>query len=711
MTFRQALHAVWRRKLVVVIVVAVAVAAAAVFLARQTPTYSSAASFRMSAFATAASTSGQIGTSAVDFDTSSITSSAVLAAAAKKLGEPASAVGSWAVTATSGPSTGSEAPSTLTITADGSSAGQSQRRVNAVVSAYDDYLVAQTATARQAAVAQAAKWTAEAQADQAVVTKEPGNSIAQSSLTNAISSLTNANNTIASIDNAGRPVLVTVPAAPGEFQGTSPLIAILVALAAGLVAGIGVALIWDAFDDRLRPEDDLEALVGVPSLGELPLDKAARRGRDRLPAAGRARSTLNEGLRSLRTSLQVLLPPESGVVVVTSVEPGDGKTFISSNIALAWARMGKTVLLIGGDLRKAELEERFGVTAGPGLTELLQEAARTGAAPTPNDVAQRLRETTFPGLHILPAGEEPWDPADLLALDAMGEVVAAMRLLFDVIVIDSPPSLALVDARLLAVHADGVVVVASMRRTRRNPLRETVASLGGSGSNVLGVVVNRSRRSIPRTYAEYYGARRVPGPMSPTTLAPAEPTPATDAGLDERSPDPTDSDAAEGTTIDAAAVVPAATDDGGSDRAVIEEPDGKDEATEEVAADDAPADDGAADDAPVDEAPAVEAPAADEMTSGDPAEQGAETGDVESGSDQPGDHGPSEDAPDGDEGAPAQDDGPAEPTPTPARTGPRKRRSPRNRTATPALEPDPEHERAPVWRRILDPRAAEDEKA
>ncbi len=516
MSFRQALSVVWRQRVLIIVLVLIAMGVATVFLVRQNPVYTSTLSARLSTFAATASASGQIGTATVDFAPDAITSPTVLRAAATRIGEPPSATASWNVQYTSGQSQGSSASAAqLTISAQGSTAAQAQKRTTAVETAYNNYLVSQTAQARTAAEQQVAKWTAQAQADQALVDKNPTNSIAQSSLSAAISSLSNANTTISQIDSAGPPVIVSKAAEPGEFQGTSTPVALAVALIAGLIAGIGIALIRDAFDDRLRPDDDVEELTGVPPLGELSLDRVAHRGRDRLPAAGRERTTLNEGLRSLRTTVQVLLPTGPGVLVVTSVEPGDGKTFISSNLALAWARMGRQVVLIGGDLRKAGLEQYFGDAAtGPGFASLLESAARTGAAPTTDQIAAALKPTPYGGLSVLPSGDEPWDPSDLLALDAVGDIIARLRGMCDLVIIDSPPSLALVDARLLASHADGVIVVASMRRTRRTTLAETVQALTGSGNPVLGVVLNRSKRALPKSYSAYYGVGRRATPSS-----------------------------------------------------------------------------------------------------------------------------------------------------------------------------------------------------
>jgi polysaccharide biosynthesis transport protein len=509
MTFRQALAVIWRKRLLIVATMVLAVVAAGVFIAMQTPVYTSVVSTRFSSLAAGAASSGQIGTATVDFDPSSITSSQVLQAAATEGGEPAGSAGAWAVTFSTGQASADSKSLSVAITANASTPALAQKRAGAVATAYNAYLEGQTALARTAAEAQVAKWTAQAQAEQELVDRNPSDSISQSALAAAISSLSDANGTIQSIDNAGRPLIITIPAAPGAYQGVSLWLAVLVALVAGLIAGMGIALIWDAFDDRLRADDDVEEITGVPALGELSLDQGARRGRDRLPAAGSARTPVNEGLRSLRTTLQVLLPPQSAVVLITSVEPADGKSFVSSNLALTWSRMGRRVVLVGGDLRNAGLEGYFGETAdGPGLTELLQEASASGTAPTDETVEAFLRDSPYAGLRILPSGDEPWDPADLLARDAVDDIVDSLRRHADVVIIDSPPSFGLVDARLLAAHADGVVVVAGLGRTRRAPLEQTVQALATSGAAVLGVVVNRSRRPLPKSYTAYYGDSR-----------------------------------------------------------------------------------------------------------------------------------------------------------------------------------------------------------
>lgn len=506
MTFRQIANALWQRRILIIVVVALAVVISVVFLARQTPVYSSSITVRLNSLSTSASTSGQIGTTAVDFDAESISSPAVLSAAAKLVnGLPADALNGHVTHVV----TAGTPPNKITITATGPTPTSATARAAAVAKAYNAYLQSQYDKALKAAQAQAAQATADAQQYQTQVTQNPANSIAQSNLATALKSLETANGLVAKITSSGPPLTVLVAASPGAFKGVSPLVAVGVALVAGLVAGIGIALIRDQFDNRLRGEHELRDLTDAPSLGELSLDRRVERRHERLPTADRKRTPLNEGLRALRTTLQVLLPASGAVIVFTSVEPGDGKTFVSANLALAWARTGKRVILVGGDLRRPNLGEYYGEAGdGPGLTELLQLAAHSGKALQQEQVEGFLHTSTFHGLRVLPAGGEPHAPADLLATAGLGVVFDALRALSDIVVVDSPPSMALVDASLLAARADGAVLVATIGRTNRDHLSKTVEALESNNAIVLGVVANRSRRRIPRSYGAYYGRRK-----------------------------------------------------------------------------------------------------------------------------------------------------------------------------------------------------------
>jgi succinoglycan biosynthesis transport protein ExoP len=508
-TFRQILNILWQRRLIIIATVVLAFVVAAGFLKLQTPSYESTTTVRLSAVGTAAANTGQIGSTPVDFAIESLTLPAVLSEAAKHSGDASGAAleGKIEFAVVTGTLT-----NTITVTAVGPTPESAQARATAVVNAYNAYLQGQLNKAVTAAQAQAVKYTAAAEQYQGQVTQSPLNALAQSNLANAIRNLGTANAEIDKITSSGAPLTVLIPAPPGSRQGVSPAAALLIALVAGLIAGIAVALIRDQFDNRLRGEQEIAELTGALSLGELSLDRRVARHKQRLPAAERKHTALNEGLRALRVTMQVLLPASRGLVVFTSVEPGDGKTFVSANLALVWARMGKRVILVGGDLRRPRLGEYYGEAAdGAGLAELLTSASVSGA-PTDAEVHSYLRPSGFEGLLLLPSGAEPPAPADLLANEALESIFDSLRAISDIVIVDSPPSMAIVDATLLASSADGAVLVASIGRTNREHLTETVRALNSSGVTVLGTIANRSRRRVPSSYAGYYGTHDIRNP-------------------------------------------------------------------------------------------------------------------------------------------------------------------------------------------------------
>lgn len=499
MTLRQVLAALWQRKWLILSTIVVAMLAAIAYLQVRAETYESTAIARTNAVVTQGIVTGQVGGAVVRFDPSMMKDPVVLGPAATASGDTEEVLSAnFRSQFESGSPTGR-----LFIFASADSPDQAQLRAQSTLDSYSAYLELSLDEAEADIQARLAEANAEAARLQALLATDPTNQIIAADLTRAIGQIGSLRGELDGIASAGSALTITTQPAGGSPTFPSVLIVLLVTLSAAIVAGIGIALIYDQFDDRLRNEKDVERLTESQVLGSLPFDKSVRSLSSPLPIDGRRRSSVTEGIRALRASLQVLLPRTKAVLVVTSVEPGDGKTFVSANLALAWARSGKQVILVGGDLRKPDLSEYYGESAdGAGLAELLEEADDSEHS-AEEAVAEALRATGHRRLRVLPSGSEPRDPADLLAAPRLAAVVEALREQADIVIIDSPPAMRLVDASLLALHADGVLVMASVRRTHRERLTETIDSLRLNDVRILGVAVNRSRRAVPRSYANY----------------------------------------------------------------------------------------------------------------------------------------------------------------------------------------------------------------
>jgi len=346
-----------------------------------------------------------------------------------------------------------------------------------------------------------------------------------------------------------------VAAASGTFRPAkpSPLTRGLLGAGIGLVVGLGLAVLLEAADDRLRTRRDIEQVTSAPVAGQIPLDRelAKRKSTGLLPIIDRPAHGFAESIRALRTSL-TFLSAEKPIhcIAVTSAEPDDGKSMVAANLAAAYAQAGVTTILVSGDLRRPTLEVDLFPRGRrqPGLSDLIVQpvaphggngdapladpaAADPLPAPTapprhpvfrsttpsfgngPTRVEDLLVPTKIVHLKFLGAGTLPPNPAELLAGRAAAEVFKDIRANAEMVVIDSPPT-AVADAALLASMADGVLVVTSMNKTRGSNLAAAMGTLAAGNLRVLGIVVNRARQHDGTGYGYSYTSY-VPAGLTP----------------------------------------------------------------------------------------------------------------------------------------------------------------------------------------------------
>jgi polysaccharide biosynthesis transport protein len=279
--------------------------------------------------------------------------------------------------------------------------------------------------------------------------------------------------------------------------------AYLMAFLLGLSLGIGLTLLFEHMDNTLKTPEDVKQFLGLPFLGVVP-DVAARGGGNN-PARPspiilkNPHSSIAEAYRVLRTNLMFSLAETSGrVVVVTSANPGEGKTTTTANLAASLAQTGATVLAVEADLRRPSLYHQLGVGKTPGLTDLIVGKC---------DVSQAIQKTRFRNLMVLPCGYLPPNPAELLGSSRMrDEIVRALRAHYDWVLFDTPPILAMADTAVLCPMADGIVLVVAAEESHRPALLRAVDQVQSVGGKIIGVVLNKvdlERNSY--YYGQYYG--------------------------------------------------------------------------------------------------------------------------------------------------------------------------------------------------------------
>jgi capsular exopolysaccharide synthesis family protein len=254
---------------------------------------------------------------------------------------------------------------------------------------------------------------------------------------------------------------------------------IALGLAAGVLVGIGLAVLRERLDNTVKDGQTLEELTGVGLVGNIPIDKE-RRKQPAISFDG-DKSAIAEAFRKLRTNLQFLAvdnPPR--VIIVASSLPYEGKSTTAINIALALAEADRNVVLVDGDMRRPMLHKYLDVVGTVGFSTVLSSGAALDEA---------LQKTRFARLTVLTSGALPPNPSELLGTLAAKKVFSELRAQFDYVIVDSSPLLAVTDAAILATSADGVLMMARFGQTKREQLAHAVRNLEDVDASLLGAVL------------------------------------------------------------------------------------------------------------------------------------------------------------------------------------------------------------------------------
>lgn len=212
----------------------------------------------------------------------------------------------------------------------------------------------------------------------------------------------------------------------------------------------------------------------------------------------RPKSNVSEDIRTIRTNLQFTSSKEdSKVILVTSSVQGEGKSFVSSNLAATFAQNGETTLLIDSDLRLGRTHKIFNVSNSMGLSNLL-------VGENIDDWTDYVVKTQIPDLYVIPRGVVPPNPSELLNSSNTKELVKMLKEKFDHIIFDGVPVNGLPDSLILAKIVDRVVIVCSCKYTKIDELEATKKSLKQIHANIAGVVMNRAPQTKRGRYSSYY---------------------------------------------------------------------------------------------------------------------------------------------------------------------------------------------------------------
>ena len=284
--------------------------------------------------------------------------------------------------------------------------------------------------------------------------------------------------------NSGPQVIAraTVPTEPARPQPTRNAI---LGLGLGLVFGIGLALVSEHFDDSVRSKEDLERWApDLPVVGTIPAVPSWRnRSQTLVMSQTEPNSAVAEAYRSLRTAVRFLTLDRSvRVIQVTSPNVSEGKSTTVANLAVALARAGERVVVVCCDLRRPRIHNFFGLPNDVGFTSVIVGAAPLSSAVLPVPGHDRLL--------LLPSGELPPNPSELLSSSRAGQVFEALQKEASVVLVDCPPVLPVTDAAVLSARCDATLLVATVGTTGRREVERSLELLRQVNAPLLGVVLN-----------------------------------------------------------------------------------------------------------------------------------------------------------------------------------------------------------------------------
>ncbi|MCZ4677017.1 polysaccharide biosynthesis tyrosine autokinase [Citrobacter sedlakii] len=271
----------------------------------------------------------------------------------------------------------------------------------------------------------------------------------------------------------------------------------------GLMASAGTVLVWQTMHRGIASPAQLEE-AGITVYASIPYSRTGGKRRKNQPlpqllAMVAPQEPATEALRSLRTSLHFAMMGANNILMISGASPGAGKTFISSNLALVMARAGKKVLLIDADLRRGYLHQLFGRKEAGGLSDVLSGRCQ------PEQVKVSLVQE---GFDYIGRGPEPAEPAELLMQPRLGALLELMSSQYDLVIIDTPPVLAVTDASVIGRYAGTVLLVARMDVDTVRDMVVSVKRFERNGVKVKGCVLNGVLKKTGSSYrygAGYYG--------------------------------------------------------------------------------------------------------------------------------------------------------------------------------------------------------------
>jgi len=293
--------------------------------------------------------------------------------------------------------------------------------------------------------------------------------------------------------------VIDIAQVPEEVSNNTLTRDFFIALFISIFGSIGVIFIIYYFDDSIKLTDDLEEEIGMPVIAKVFKSDigSKNRGKVELLVQKYPKSVVSESIKTLRTNLQFSsVDSELKTILVTSSIPGEGKSFISANLAISFTQTDKKVLIVDCDMRKGRQHRIFKLSNTKGLSNLLIDDM--------TNYKDYINKTSIKNLYVITRGTVPPNPSELLNSNKNSELIKILRSKFDIIIFDGVPCNGLPDSIIMSKLVDKVLIVSSESVTPRSVLESTKKQLKNVEAPVAGDVLNNVNRKNSK-YGKYYG--------------------------------------------------------------------------------------------------------------------------------------------------------------------------------------------------------------
>ncbi len=231
------------------------------------------------------------------------------------------------------------------------------------------------------------------------------------------------------------------------------------------------------------------------------------------------KSPISEVFRTLRTNIQFMTTKgKLKSILITSTLPGEGKSWVASNLAVTFAQAGKKVVLIDADMRKGRVYSIFGVSPRPGLSNYLS-GVNWDEKEASNDLADYIQETEIENLYVISAGNVPPNPSELLISEQMTDLMEKLKSLCDIIIFDGTPSQLVTDSLILTRIVDSTVIVTASKETKKEDLKRVIKNIKNVGGKIAGIIVNKVPVDAKKYEQSYYYGSTALAETKPKTRA------------------------------------------------------------------------------------------------------------------------------------------------------------------------------------------------